>query len=55
MVDTGTGMAPIRSSAQNVMTVSGRSLATSSTRSSGRTPKAPNPAASSAACAASSA
>ena len=55
MVDTGTGMAPIRSSAQNVTTVSGRSVATKSTRSSGRTPAAWNPAASSAARAASSA
>ena len=55
MVDTGTGMAPIRSSAQNVTTVSGRSVATRSTRSSGRTPAARNPAASSAARAASSA
>ena len=48
MVDTGTATAPIRSSARKVITVSGRSEVTSSTRSSGRTPSARRPADSSA-------
>ena len=43
MVDTGTATAPMRSSARNVITVSGRSEVTSSTRSSGRTPSACSP------------
>ena len=43
MVDTGTATAPMRSSARKVITVSGRSEVTSTTRSSGRTPSARRP------------
>ena len=55
MVETGTATAPIRSRARIVIRVSGRSEPTIRTRSSGRTPKAWNPAATWATCCASSA
>ena len=55
MVDTGTAIAPSRSSARKVTTCSGQSVAAISTRSSGRIPSEASPAAKTATCPASSA